>query len=77
MKLKRSPAAVALELAAVLLVTILAFAWGTRVAQAEWGRRTIGGEHLFLLTPPVYYIVKRMTMDWIADLHKPEEKHNR
>ena len=52
MKPKRSLASVALELAVVLLVTALAFAWGARVAQAEWGRRTIGGEHLFLLTRP-------------------------
>lgn len=73
MKPKRNLASVVLELAAVLLVTILAFAWGSRVAKAEWGRRTIGGEHLFLLTPPVYYIVKRMTMDWIADIREREK----
>lgn len=70
MKPKRSLVSAALELAAVLLVTALAFVWGTRIAQTEWGRRTIGGEHLFLLTPPVYYIVKRIAMDWIADIRE-------
>ena len=74
MKPKRSLASMALELAAVLLVTALAFACGARVAHAEWGCRTIGGEHLFLLTPPVYYIVKRIAMDWIADLRKQWKK---
>ena len=70
MRQKKSLASVVLELSAVLLVTTLAFAWGMRVARAEWSRRTIGWEHIFLLTPPVYYIVKRMTMDWIADIRE-------
>lgn len=64
----------ALELAVVLLVTALAFAWGARVAQAEWGRRTIGGEHIFLLIPAMYYIGKQVILDWIADLRKQWKK---
>lgn len=48
-----------LELAAVLLVTALAFAWGRQVAQAERGYNAIGGEHLLLLLPAMYYAGKR------------------
>ena len=76
MKPKRSLASVALELAAVLLVTSLAFAWGARVAQAEWGRRIIGGEHIFLLIPVMYYIGKQVILDWIADLRKQWKRYN-
>lgn len=56
MKPKRSLASVVLELAAVLLVTALAFAWGRQVAQAERGYNAIGGEHLLLLLPMRKYI---------------------
>lgn len=73
MKPKRSLGGMICELAAVLLVTAAAFAWGKQTAQIQRGYEAIGGEHLFLLTPPVYYIVKRMTMDWIADIREREK----
>ena len=59
-----------LELAAVLLVTTLAFAWGVQTAQAERGYIAIGGEYLFLLIPFMYYPGKRTVLDWIADLRE-------
>ena len=59
-----------LELAAVLLVTALAFAWGRQVAQAERGYTAIGGEYLLLLIPFMYYPGKRTVLDWITDLRK-------
>ena len=45
MKPKRSLASVVLELAAVLLVTALAFAWGVQTAQAERGYTARSEEH--------------------------------
>lgn len=74
MRQKKSLASVALELAAVLLVTVLAFAWGMRVAQAERSCHTLGGEHIFLLIPIMYYICKWVVLDWIADLRKEWKK---
>lgn len=71
MKPKRSLASVIFELATVLLVTAAAFAWGRSAAMAEWGRETLGGEHLLLLLPIMYYIGKRVLLDWIEDLRKP------
>lgn len=59
-----------LELAAVLLVTALAFAWGVQTAQAERGYTAIGGEYLFLLLPAIYYTGKRTILDWIADIRE-------
>lgn len=70
MKSKRSLASVILELAAVLLVTIIAFRWGQRTALAERGYTACGGEFLLLLIPPIYYSVKRTVLDWIADIRK-------
>ena len=70
MKPKRSLASVVLELAAVLLVTALAFAWGVQTAQAERGYTAIGGEYLFLLWPFMYYPGKRTILDWIADIRE-------
>ena len=70
MKPKRSLASVLLELAAVLLVTALAFAWGRQVAQTERGYTAIGGEYLLLLIPAMYYTGKRTILDWIADLRE-------
>ena len=51
MKPKRSLASVVLELAAVLLVTALAFAWGKQAAQAQRGDTAMGGEYLLLPMP--------------------------
>lgn len=68
MRPKRSLASVALELAAVLLVTAAAYAWGRNAAMAEWDRETLGGEHLLLLLPIIYYLWKRVLLDWLADL---------
>lgn len=73
MKTKRSLASVLLELAAVLLVTALAFTWGVQTAQAERGYTAIGGEYLFLLLPAMYYTGKRTILDWIADLREQKE----
>ena len=70
MKPKRSLASVVLELAAVLLVTALAFAWGVQTAQAERGYTAIGGGYLFLLLPAIYYTGKRTILDWIADIRE-------
>ena len=70
MKPKRSLTSVVLELAAVLLVTALAFAWGKQAAQAQRGYTAIGGEYLLLLIPFMYYPCKRTVLDWITDLRK-------
>ena len=70
MKPKRSLASAVLELAAVLLVTALAFAWGVQTAQAERGYTAIGGEYLLLLLPAMYYAGKRTIQDWIADIRE-------
>lgn len=35
------------------------------------GRETLGGEHLLLLLPIMYYVGKRILLDWIADLREP------
>lgn len=70
MKTKRSLASVVLELAAVLLVTALAFAWGKQTAQAERGYTAIGGEYLFLLFPFMYYPGKRTILDWITEIRE-------
>lgn len=59
-----------LELAAVLLVTALAFVWGKQTARIERGYEAIGGEYLFLLLPAIYYTGKRTILDWIADLQE-------
>ena len=75
--MKRSLASVALELAVVLLVTALTFAWGMREAQAQRGYNAIGGEFIFLLIPAMYYTGKRVILDWINDIRKLEEKYNR
>ena len=68
MKPKRSLASVVLELAAVLLVTALAFAWGVQTAQAERGYTAIGGEYLLLILPAMYYTGKRTVLDWAAEI---------
>ena len=70
MKPKRSLASVVLELAAVLLLTALAFAWGKQTALAERGYNAIGGEYLLLLLPAMYYTGKQTILDWIADLRE-------
>lgn len=68
MRRKRSLASVLFELAAVLLVTALAFAWGKQTALAERGYNAIGGEYLLLILPAMYYTGKRTILDWIADI---------
>ena len=70
MRRKRSLASVLFELAAVLLVTALAFAWGKQTALAERGYNAIGGEYLLLLLPAMYYTGKQTILDWIADLRE-------
>ena len=70
MKPKRSLASVVLELAAVLLVTALAFTWGVQTAQAERGYTAIGGEYLLLILPAMYYTGKRTILNWVADIRR-------
>ena len=70
MRRKRSLASVLFELAAVLLMTALAFAWGKQTALAERGYNAIGGEDLLLLLPAMYYTGKETILDWIADLRE-------
>lgn len=70
MKRKRSLASVLFELAAVLLLTAAAFAWGKQTALVERGYEAIGGEYLFFLLPAIYYTGKRTILDWIADLRE-------
>ena len=70
MKPERSLASVLLELATVLLVTALAFAWGMQTAQAERGYTAIGGEYLFLLLPAMYSPGKRTILDWVAEIRE-------
>lgn len=70
MKTKRSLASVVLELAAVLLVTALAFAWGVQTAHAERGCAAIGGEYLFLLIPAMYYTGKWTILDWVTEIRE-------
>ena len=74
MRRKRSLASVLFELAAVLLMTALAFAWGKQTALAERGYNAIGGEYLLLLLPAMYYTGKRTIQDWIADIYELEGK---
>lgn len=73
MRRKRSLASVLFELAAVLLMTALAFAWGKQTALAERGYNAIGGEYLLLLLPAMYYTGKRTILNWIADLREQKE----
>lgn len=70
MRRKRSLASVLFELAAVLLITALAFVWGKQTALAERGYNAIGGEYLLLLLPAMYYTGKRTILDWIADIRE-------
>ena len=70
MKPKRSLASVVLELAAVLLMTALAFAWGKQAALAERGYNAIGGEYLLLLLPFMYYPGKRTILDWVTEIRE-------
>lgn len=60
--------AAAVELAAVLLATAAAFAWGQRAALIERGYAARGGEYMLLLIPAIYYAGKQVLRDWIAEL---------
>lgn len=70
MRRKRSLASVLFELAAVLLVTALAFAWGKQTALAERGYNAIGGEYLLLILPAMYYTGKRTILDWVTEIRE-------
>lgn len=59
-----------LELLAVLLVTVTAFAWGKQTALAERGYNAIGGEHLLLFLPFMYYPGKRTILDWVTEIRE-------
>lgn len=70
MKLSGKHIPAALELVAVLLVTVLVFRLGVAAAKAEWGYDRCGGEFLLLMLPAFYYLVKRVMQDWIADIRE-------
>ena len=70
MRRKRSLASVLFELAAVLLITALAFVWGKQTALAERGYNAIGGEYLLLLLPFMYYPGKRTVLDWVVEIRE-------
>lgn len=72
MKNGKNRTAAAVELAAVLLATAAAFAWGQRAALIERGYTARGGEYLLLLIPAIYYIGKRIAADWIAEFRDNE-----
>ena len=74
MKNGKNRAAAAVELAAVLLATAAAFAWGQRAALIERGYTARGGEYLLLLIPAICYIGKRIAADWIAELRGGEHE---
>ena len=70
MRFKRSLASIIFEVAIVLLVTALTFAWGKQTALAEWGYNAIGGEYLLLLLPAMYYTGKRTILDWVTEIRE-------
>ena len=70
MKNGKNRAAAAVELAAVLLATAAAFAWGQRAALIERGYTAHGGEYLLLLIPFIYYTGKWIAEDWIKDFRE-------
>lgn len=72
MKSKRNLVSAACELLAVLLITGTAFMLGKGAALAERGYEAVGGEYLLLLLPVMYYLGKRVALDWIADLRAKE-----
>jgi len=57
-----------LELALVLLATVLVFQLGIAAAKAERGYDACGGEYLLLAIPALYYTGKHTLQGWIADL---------
>ena len=67
---KRSLASVVYELLTVFQITGFAFMWGKGVALAERGYEAMGGEYLLLLIPAIYYIGKRVILDWIAEFRE-------
>ena len=74
MKPKKIQASAVFELLLVLLVTAIAFVWGSLVARMERGYDAVGGEYLLLLFPAVYYTGKKMILDGIAELRKQNER---
>lgn len=73
MKKRKARAAAAVELAAVLMITAAAFAWGQRAALIERGYTAHGGEYLLLLIPAIYYTGKQIALDWIAEFQKTQK----
>lgn len=74
MKSNKINASAVFELLLVLLITAIAFVWGSLVAQMERGYDAVGGEYLLLLFPAVYYPGKKMILDGIAELRKQNER---
>ena len=70
MRFKRSLASINFEVAIVLLVTALTFAWGKQTALAERGYNAIGGEYLLLILPAMYYTGKRTILDWVTEIRE-------
>lgn len=70
MRFKRSLASIIFEVAIVLLVTALTFAWGKQTALAERGYNAIDGEYLLLILPAMYYTGKRTILDWVTEIRE-------
>lgn len=70
MRFKRSLASIIFEVAIVLLVTALTFAWGKQTALAERGYNAIGGEYLLLILLAMYYTGKRTILDWVTEIRE-------
>lgn len=70
MRFKRSLASIIFEVAIVLLVTALTFAWGKQTALAERGYNAIGGAYLLLILPAMYYTGKRTILDWVTEIRE-------
>lgn len=70
MRFKRSLASIIFEVAIVLLVTALTFAWGKQTALAERGYNAISGEYLLLILPAMYYTGKRTILDWVTEIRE-------
>ena len=69
MRRKRSLASVLFELAAVLLITIAAFAWGVKTARIERGYEAIGGGDPPPPPPAIFFTRQRARVGWIT--HPP------
>lgn len=61
----------ALEAVAAILASLTLFFVGQAHALRERGYEAIGGEYLFLALPVLYYLLRAVLKDYIADLRGP------